>query len=674
MAGHLFAGVTDATMTHNEGWHFCRLGRMLERADKTSRILDVKYFLLLPTAADVGTTVRRHPVGGRAALGQRVRDVPEAPRPHRARSHRRVPAARQRVPARHPVLPRCGRASRCTPSRGRRPGCSGIRSSSCSASSAPSSPTPASRHHRGGLHEYLDRLQTKMNQVGNGISETFFAARRRAARPQAGEGRTTQAQSSCERDTVARSCMAIHVALSHRTSYRYDRLVALSPHVVRLRPAPHCRTPILELLAERRAAGSISSTGSRTRTATTSRGSCSRSRRDELLVDVDLVAELSVINPFDFFLEPSAETFPFAYEPWLAQGARAVPRSGCRPARGSASCLDAIDRAPESHDRLPRRPQPAARAGRSRYIIRLEPGVQTPEETLGRGSGSCRDSGWLLVQIAAPSRPGRALRLRLPDSARARREVARRSGRRRRPTSPICTPGPRSTCPGAGWIGLDPTSGLLAGEGHIPLAATPEPRQRRAGHRRGRRVRGRVRPRDDRAAHPRIAARHQAVHRRAVAGDRRARPPRRSRSSRAGDVRLTMGGEPTFVSIDDMDGAEWNIAALGPRKRELAGDADPASAAAVRARRPAALRPGQVVSRRIAAALGARLLLAPRRRADLERRLASSPTRRSTTGTARRTRGASSWRSPTCWRWIASMSSPRTRTSGTISGRNGGCR
>ena len=56
MAGHLFAGVTDATMTHNESWHFCRLGRMLERADKTSRILDVKYFLLLPTAADVGTT------------------------------------------------------------------------------------------------------------------------------------------------------------------------------------------------------------------------------------------------------------------------------------------------------------------------------------------------------------------------------------------------------------------------------------------------------------------------------------------------------------------------------------------------------------------------------------------------------------------------------------------
>jgi len=55
MGSHLFLGITDATMSHGEGWHFCRMGRMLERADKTSRILDVKYYLLLPSVTDVGT-------------------------------------------------------------------------------------------------------------------------------------------------------------------------------------------------------------------------------------------------------------------------------------------------------------------------------------------------------------------------------------------------------------------------------------------------------------------------------------------------------------------------------------------------------------------------------------------------------------------------------------------
>lgn len=57
LAGHLFAGVMDATLTHNEGWHFGRIGRFLERADKTTRILDVKYFILLPSINYVGTAL-----------------------------------------------------------------------------------------------------------------------------------------------------------------------------------------------------------------------------------------------------------------------------------------------------------------------------------------------------------------------------------------------------------------------------------------------------------------------------------------------------------------------------------------------------------------------------------------------------------------------------------------
>ena len=161
--------------------------------------------------------------------------------------------------------------------------------------------------------------------------------------------------------------------------------------------------------------------------------------------------------------------------------------------------------------------------------------------------------------------------------------------------------------PGAGWIGLDPTSGLLAGEGHIPLACTPACRRapRRSAARvdavRGRRSASTWRSRASRET-PRVTKPYTEEQ---WAGDRRAGRRRRRASSHAGDVRLTMGGEPTFVSIDDMDGAEWNTAALGPNKRALAERPDRADCAALRAGRPAALRPGQVVSRRAAAALGA---------------------------------------------------------------------
>ena len=124
--------------------------------------------------------------------------------------------------------------------------------------------------------------------------------------------------------------------------------------------------------------------------------------------------------------------------------------------------------------------------------------------------------------------------------------------------------------PGAGWIGLDPTSGLLAGEGHIPLACTADPGQRGAGDRLHRRVRGRVLVRDAVDARARGPARHQALHRRAVGGDSRISGGGSMPTSSRHDVRLTQGGEPTFVSVDDMEGPEWNHTALSPKKRELA--------------------------------------------------------------------------------------------------------
>ena len=237
--------------------------------------------------------------------------------------------------------------------------------------------------------------------------------------------------------------MAIHVALRHRTSYRYDRPVPLSPQVdpAAARAAlPHADP---ELLAQARCRRSTSSTGSRIRTATTSRGSCFPRPTRQLLVDVDLVAELSVFNPFDFFLEPSAETFPFAYDPGLRQGARAVSRAaagGSEAPRVSRRRRSAV-RSP--HHRLPGRSEPPARAGRQLH----HPARAGRADARGDARARQARAATPLAARAdpAPSRPGGALRLRLSDSAHARRQ-SRSTGRPAPPpTSPTSTPGPRST-------------------------------------------------------------------------------------------------------------------------------------------------------------------------------------------------------------------------------------
>jgi len=190
--------------------------------------------------------------------------------------------------------------------------------------------------------------------------------------------------------------MGIHVALSHRTRYLYDRPVSLSPHTIRLRPAPHCRTPVLSYSLRVEPRTQFLNWQQDPHGNYLARIVFPEKTR-ELTVDVDLVAELSVINPFDFFLEPSAGTYPFVYEPWLARDL--TPFLEAAP-MGPRLCdlLQSIDRGPcksvdflvDLNRRLSKEVQ---------YLIRLEPGVQTPEETLTRGSGSCRDTGWLLVQV-----------------------------------------------------------------------------------------------------------------------------------------------------------------------------------------------------------------------------------------------------------------------------------
>jgi transglutaminase-like putative cysteine protease len=360
--------------------------------------------------------------------------------------------------------------------------------------------------------------------------------------------------------------MAIHVNLNHSTRYRYDRPVTVSPHVVRLRPAPHCRTPI-EAYALKITPADHFLNWQQDPFGNYMARLVFPTITTELAIEVDLIADMTVINPFDFFLEPSAEQWPFRYDEQLAtelapyfevkergplvmRWLDAVPRKSRRT----------VDFLVELNMRLQRD---------IGYVIRLEAGVQTCEQTLSLARGSCRDTGWLLVQILRHL--GLAARFASGYLVQLTADVTALDG----PAGPSADftdlhAWAEVFVPGAGWIGLDPTSGLFAGEGHIPLACTPDPSSAAAVtgatdeceveftyHNRVRRVRE-----DPRVTKPYSEEQWRAID---------ALGERVDADLAAADVRLTMGGEPTFVSVSDMDADEWNIAALGPTKRGLAG-------------------------------------------------------------------------------------------------------
>jgi uncharacterized protein (DUF2126 family)/transglutaminase-like putative cysteine protease len=360
--------------------------------------------------------------------------------------------------------------------------------------------------------------------------------------------------------------MAIHVALHHRSHYTYDRAVGHSPHVVRLRPAPHCRTPVLSYSLRVLPKQQFLNWQQDPFSNYLARLVFPEKAR-ELLVEVDLVAEMSVYNPFDFFLEASAEKFPFPYEPSLKK--QLAPFLEAAPAGPLlAEYLKTIRRAEmPTNDFLVYLNQRLWKD--VKYLIRLEPGVQTTEETLKLRSGSCRDTGWLLVQLfrhlglAARFVSGYLIQLK-PDV----KSLDGPSGAESDFTDL------HAWCevylPGAGWIGLDPTSGLFAGEGHIPLACTPEPSSAAP-------ITGGVDKCESKFSHemrvmriyesPRVTRPYTEEEWREI----ESLGHRVDADLERNDVRLTMGGEPTFISIDHMDGEEWNFTAVGPEKRRLSG-------------------------------------------------------------------------------------------------------
>ncbi len=359
--------------------------------------------------------------------------------------------------------------------------------------------------------------------------------------------------------------MAIRVALNHFTQYKFDRRVSLSAHVFRLRPAPHSRSPIISYSLN------IDPKPHFIHWQQDPFGNYLArvvfpDQTEELTVEVDVVADMVAINPFDFFVEESAELFPFQYDAVLkAELAPYLeisddgPLMRARVAEIDLTPMNTVTFLVGINQQLQQD---------IRYNIRMEPGVQACEKTLTIKSGSCRDSAWLLVQILRHL--GLAARFVSGYLVQLAPDVKPLEG----PAGPSADftdlhAWAEVFIPGAGWVGLDPTSGLFAGEGHIPLACTPDPSGAApvtgatdvcevefVHHNQVQRIHE-----DPRVTKPYTDEQWQHI----MALGRRV-----DSQLQQDDVRLTMGGEPTFIAIENTEAPEWNTDADGPHKRRLA--------------------------------------------------------------------------------------------------------
>jgi uncharacterized protein (DUF2126 family)/transglutaminase-like putative cysteine protease len=359
--------------------------------------------------------------------------------------------------------------------------------------------------------------------------------------------------------------MGVDIELHHRTAYRYDKPVTLGPQVIQLRPAPHAKTPILSYALELTPADNIvhwqfDALGNPLARVVFP------GKTTEFVVDVRLTADLTPINPFAFFLDRGFENVPFQYPPELARNL--VPYLAMGPVGPRLRAfLNGISASMQNTVTFIGSVTAQVR-DRIGYTTRMEHGVQTCEQTLDQLTGSCRDSAWLLVQVFRSF--GIAARFVSGYLVQLKADQPNDDG----------PPGPKFDSadlhawtevylPGAGWIGLDATSGLFAAEGHIPLACTPSPSEAAP-------ISGTVEP-------AKVEFSHSLTVRRLNEAPNLADPfseeqwtqvcevaHQVDRSLAEQDVRLTMGGEPTFVGIDEPESPQWNLEALGAIKRTRA--------------------------------------------------------------------------------------------------------
>jgi len=360
--------------------------------------------------------------------------------------------------------------------------------------------------------------------------------------------------------------MSIQVALHHKTTYTFDQFINVFPHVIRLRPAAHSRTPIHAYSL------TIGATNYFINWQQDVFGNYLArlvfpERLKELSIEVNLIADMVSINPFDFFVEEYATQYPFAYKDSLKKELQPyleITESGPL----LTAWVDSVSRDKLNiNDFLVHLNQRLQKD--IGYNIRMEPGVQSCEETLTIRRGSCRDTAWLLVQILRHL--GLAARFVSGYLIQLTADQKSLDG----PSGPEADftdlhAWTEVYVPGAGWIGLDPTSGLFASEGHIPLACTPDPAS--------------AAPVEGATGVCQVSFAYENSVRRIHEDPRVTKPytdeqwaqilhlgVQVENDLKTHDVRMTMGGEPTFVSIDDMDSAQWNTAALGEHKRSLAG-------------------------------------------------------------------------------------------------------